>query len=62
MLVTAFQRVERPPFVFAARRRLAVFDAHFADASRAADLRAGREEESKRSRGVVLASRLRVLV
>jgi hypothetical protein len=62
MLATACQRVEQPPFVFAARRRLADFDAHLADAPRAANLRAGREEESKRTRRAVFASRLRFLV
>ena len=46
-MVAACHRVERPPFVFAAARRLADFDAHLADVPRAANLRDGREEESK---------------
>jgi hypothetical protein len=63
MFVIACQLGKRPPFVFAARRRLTGFDTHFADAPRAANLRAGRvEEESKRSRRAVFASRLLSLV
>src|SRR5690348_8833905 len=46
VLAIACQHVEQPPSVLAARSRLADFDAHFADAPRAANLRGSIEEKT----------------